>query len=379
MSRPRYTRKNRYSSPVENAATTRTTARIRSWRRRSTKVGPPGAGRRGDGWKRERSADRRARTDLARSAGLAGGRLDRGALHQLADDMRRADVVDRRGGLHDHPVGERRLRERLHVIRDDVVAAEEASERLAGAVEGDRAARAGAQVDVRVRPRRRDEPDDVVADRRIDVDLADVGLQGAQLVDGADLREVLDGVGALLLVEDDDLIEESRVAEPDAEHEAVELRLWERERALVLDRVLGRDDEERVGHRVGDAVDRRLPLLHALEEARLRLRRRAVDLVREDDLAHDRPGPELELLGLLVVDRQTGDVQRQEVRRELDSPERAPEAARDRLGEDRLAGARHVLDQQVATTHQRDQREAHLVVLPDDDTLDVGEDLVPDL
>ena len=113
--------------------------------------------------------------------------------------------------------------------------------------------------------------------------------------------------------------------------------------------------------------------------ARLGLGRGAVDLVGEDDLAHDRARPELELLGLLVVDRQAGDVGRQQVRRELDAPERAAEAAGDRLGEHRLAGARHVLDQEVAAAQQRDEREADLVVLADDDALDVGEDLVAGL
>ena len=89
---------------------------------------------------------------------------------------------------------------------------------------------------------------------------------------------------ALLLVEDHDLLERCRVAEAEPEHEAVELGLRQRERALVLDRVLGRDHEERVRHRVRDAVDRRLALLHALEEGGLRLGRGPVDLVGEDDL-----------------------------------------------------------------------------------------------
>ena len=39
----------------------------------------------------------------------------------------------------------------------------------------------------------------------------------------------------------------------------------------------------------------------------------------------------------------------------------------------------HVLDQQVAAAQQRDQGEADLVVLADDDALDVGEDLVAGL
>ena len=66
------------------------------------------------------------------------------------------------------------------------------------------------------------------------------------------------------------------------EQEAVELRLGQRERALELDRVLRREHEERLGQRVRLAVDGDLPLLHRLEQRRLRLRRRAVDLVGEE-------------------------------------------------------------------------------------------------
>ena len=204
-------------------------------------------------------------------------------------------------------------------------------------------------------------------------------LQLAQLVDGADDLELLERMVALLLVEDHDLLERLGIAEPDPEHEPVELGLGKGERSLVLDRVLGRDHEERVRHRVGRAVDRRLPLLHRFEEARLGLRRRPVDLVGEDDLAHDRAGPELELLGLLVVDRQAGHVRREEVRRELDAPEAAAQAPRDRLGKHGLAGAGNVLDQQVAAAEQRDEGQPDLVMLADDHVLDVGEDLLSGL
>src|SRR4029078_3033338 len=57
----------------------------------------------------------------------------------------------------------------------------------------------------------------------------------------------------------------------------------------------------------------------------------------------------------------------------------APEALGDRLGEHRLAGARHVLDQQMALAQERDEREADLIVLADDDPLDVGDDSVAGL
>ena len=52
------------------------------------------------------------------------------------------------------------------------------------------------------------------------------------------------------------------------------------------------------------------------------------------------------------------------------------EAARDGLGQHRLAGPGDVLDQQVAAAQQGDQGEADLMVLADDDAFDVGEDPV---
>ena len=182
-----------------------------------------------------------------------------------------------------------------------------------------------------------------------------------------------------LRVEDRDLLVLGRIAELETEEESVELRLGERERALVFDRVLGGDHQERVGHRVGRPVDRRLMFLHAFEQSGLRLRRGPVDLIGQHDLAHDRAWPELELLGLLVVDGQARYVGREEVRRELDPAEGAAEAPGDRLGQDRLACSGNILDQHVAAAQQGDQGEANLVMLPDDDVLDVGDNLVAGL
>ena len=72
------------------------------------------------------------------------------------------------------------------------------------------------------------------------------------------------------------------------------------EGALELDRVLRGEDDERLAQLPRDAVDRDLALRHRLEQRRLRLRHRAVDLVDEDDVREDRAGPELEVPGLLV-------------------------------------------------------------------------------
>ncbi len=94
-------------------------------------------------------------------------------------------------------------------------------------------------------------------------------------------------------------------------------------------------------------VDGDAPLLHALEQARLRLRRRAVDLVDEHDVREDRAGPELEAALALVEDVRADDVGGQEVRRALDARELEVQRARERAGERRLADARQVLDEHV--------------------------------
>ena len=284
--------------------------------------------------------------------------------------------MDRRAGLDDQAVGQGRRGEGLDVVGQDVVAAEEAGHRLARPIEGDRAAGRSAEVDIGVGSRGAHEADDVFGHAGVDVDLADRVLHLPELLDGAHDLELVDRVAPLLLVEDDDLLDRLGIAELDAEHEAVELGLGQGEGALVLDGVLGGDDQERLGHRPGRPVDRRLLLLHALEEGALGLGRGPVDLVGQDDLGHDRARPELELLVLLVVDREAGHVRRQEVRRELDAAEGTAETLRDGLGQDGLAGAGDVLDEEVAATEERHEREPDLAMLADDDSLDIREDAV---
>ena len=115
------------------------------------------------------------------------------------------------------------------------------------------------------------------------------------------------------------------------------------------------------------AVDGDLLLLHRLEQRALRARRRAVDLVGEDDVRDERAGAELELARLLVVEVDASDVGRHQVRRELDAPERAADAARERLREHRLAEPGHVFDQHVPVAEHRDERELDDVVAADDD------------
>jgi hypothetical protein len=79
-----------------------------------------------------------------------------------------------------------------------------------------------------------------------------------------------------------------RIADAELEHEAVDLRLRQRIGALLLDRVLRGEHEERPRQRERLAAQRDLMLLHRLEQRRLDLGRRAVDLVGQHDVGEDR-------------------------------------------------------------------------------------------
>ncbi len=160
------------------------------------------------------------------------------------------------------------------------------------------------------------------------------------------------------------------VAHRHPRHEPVALGLGQRVGALHLDRVLRGDDDERRLERVGDAVDGDLPLLHALQQRRLRLGRGPVDLVADHDVGEDRARLELEVARLLVVDAHAGDVARQQVRGELDAAHRAVDRAGERLGQHRLADAGHVLDQQVALARAAPRARSHDLGLALDHRLD---------
>ena len=148
---------------------------------------------------------------------------------------------------------------------------------------------------------------------------------------------------------------------PDAhlEHEAVELRLRERIRPFLLDRVLRGQHEKRLAQKERLAAERHLLLLHRLEQRRLDLGRSAVDFVRQHEVGEQRALLRVELLRALIVDHGADHVRRQQIRRELDpsrtrsgaTPPRCarpaswrgrgrPRAGRARRSADRSAGAR---------------------------------------
>jgi hypothetical protein len=129
---------------------------------------------------------------------------------------------------------------------------------------------------------------------------------------------------------------------------------------VVLDGVLGGDDQEGLGQRVGDAFDRRLAFAHRLQERRLGARRGPVDLVGQQDVGEDRAFLEEEAPFFRVVDRGAQDVGRQQVGRELDPLEVGGARAGQGLGQGGLADTRHVFHEHVATANQGHRQ------LPDD-------------
>ena len=81
-----------------------------------------------------------------------------------------------------------------------------------------------------------------------------------------------------------DLVTHGGVPHEVLEHEPIRLRLRQRVGALLLDRVLGRDDQKGFGNRVFHARDGGLTFLHRFEHRALRFRAGSVDLVEQHDV-----------------------------------------------------------------------------------------------
>ena len=117
-------------------------------------------------------------------------------------------------------------------------------------------------------------------------------------------------------------------------------------------------------------------LLHRLEQRGLGARRRPVHLVDEEHVREDRALDEAERATL--VDAAAGHVAGQQVRRALDAGERQAEGARERAGKERLADARHVLDERMALGEQRHREQPERIVGIDDRTCDLGPERGPE-
>ncbi len=161
--------------------------------------------------------------------------------------------------------------------------------------------------------------------------------------------------------------------------ETVELRLRQRIRPFLFNRVLRGEDEKRIWQRVTMSAGRDLPLLHRLRACCSRLRRRAVDLVGEQYVCKDRAADETKSAtgNLPLVDHlRSGDVGRHQVGRELDAGELQREALRERADQQRLGQPRHAFEDAVAAGEQADEELFDDLLLPNDGARDLFVDAV---
>ena len=149
-----------------------------------------------------------------------------------------------------------------------------------------------------------------------------------------------------------------RVANAEPNEKTIELRFRKRICSVELLRVLRGNHEERFFEQVGFAVDRNLTLIHRFEKRALRLGRRAIDFVGEEDLREDRTGPKLERALRLIEHVAAEHVGGHQVGRALKPSERDTDGRSERARQGRLADARDVLEQQVPARQERDDSQA---------------------
>ena len=155
------------------------------------------------------------------------------------------------------------------------------------------------------------------------------------------------------------------VADLNLEEKPVELRLRQRIGPFRFDRILRGEHHERLRQGQGAAFERDLILLHHFEQGALRLRRRAIDLVRQQHVREHRSAYQSQLTSRRVEHRVAGDVRRHHVRRELDAGMCQRECLRERAHEQRLAETRDALDEDVAGSDEGYEHLLHRRCLAD--------------
>jgi hypothetical protein len=152
---------------------------------------------------------------------------------------------------------------------------------------------------------------------------------------------------------------------------AIDLRLGQGVRPLLLDRVLGGEHEEGLGERVRLVADGHLVLLHGFEERALDLCGRTVDLVGEDDLGEDRAPLRREGPVARAVDEGADQVGGQQVGGELDAAKRRVDRLCQRLDGGRLGEPGDAFEEDVPVREQSDQQSVDQIALTDDHVADL--------
>ena len=165
--------------------------------------------------------------------------------------------------------------------------------------------------------------------------------------------------------DDADFLGGSRISHTQFDGKAVKLSLRQGVSSDVPGRVLRRNDHKWIRHRHGLSVYRDLSFLHRLQQCRLRFGRSAVDLVREQQVAHDQPFTQFKGFTLPIVNIEACDVRCHDVGRKLCPAEVQPCYGSECGGERSLAGAGHVLDQYMSACQQGGQEQDDLGTLSD--------------
>ena len=150
---------------------------------------------------------------------------------------------------------------------------------------------------------------------------------------------------------------------------AVELRFRQRVSAVLLDGVLRGEHEEGRGELVRGSGDGDGLFLHRFEQRRLGFGRGAIDFIRQQHVAEDRAGLELEnlLSAALDEDLRADDVRWQQVRRELNALELQMQRFGQRVDQGRFAKARNAFQQHMPAADHGGEHMLDDVMLADDE------------
>ena len=256
----------------------------------------------------------------------------------------------------------------LHILRRRVGTTVHKRVAAGGEVQGERRAGRGTVLDHRVGLARLEyDLEDVVANLLVAVDVVQRGAKRLDVAGSANRLRLwlLGSLGKAL--HDAPLVRLRRRLDEALEHKAVDLRFGKRIGAFLLDRVLRREDKERLRERVCLVANRHLALLHRLEKRRLHLRRSAVYFVCEQQVSEHRPLLRRELASLRRVDERTDDVGRKKVRGERDAPELEPERLSESVARKRLGETGNALEEDMTVCDHGEDESVDELLLPDDD------------
>src|SRR5262245_38340586 len=304
--------------------------------------------------------------------------------HDLVENRIWRDAFDLGLGAQQDAVAQGRVYYVAHVIWRHEIAPAHRGQGLARQQHGHRRARARAPEQARVFAGAPRQIQQVRLHSRFDSRVADhraASRDDRRVVD----RDEIHGfeparVEARLPIADDlQFVVETRAGDQNLEQEAVELRLGQRVGAFVFDRVFGGQHQEHRREAMAFAVDRHLPFLHRLEQRGLRLRRRAVDLVGQQNVGEDGAVAQRELRRGDVEDVGPGDVRRHQVWRELNAIEVGADDPRDGFDRQSLRGSGRALQDRVSFGEEADQDLVDYSLLTEDDFLRFTADVCGDL